>query len=327
MGDSARGQDAQDPDRFLAAGARFGARLDALDEMLEFARQRHPLAHRDIGRLVGGERPLAAVLPHGMAVDGELALPGLDVVEHRHRLGADHGQPPLAVRVEPRGEEMAAQAVGKAHVQMREVAEIVEKSGPLAAHLDRLGAGDRQDHRQIVRRQVPQRIVFGVELAKPEPVRVDVLHLAQLALVDQRLQHLEGGVEAQHMADHEDAAIVPGGLHRTLGIGDRQRDRLLDQHVLAVFDGTHGEIRVELRRQRHDDGIDIVANEKLIRLDCQAILLAGETFRAGAVGVGNGVQSAERLEGADMVAAPVSATEDCYARLHRVELDIFVAET
>ena len=52
------------------------------------------------------------------------------------------------------------------------------------------------------------------------------------------------------------------------------------------------------------------------RRDRQAILLAGKAFGAGAVGVRDRVQRAERLQGADVVAAPISATEDCDARLH-----------
>ncbi len=38
-------------------------------------------------------------------------------------------------------------------------------------------------------------------------------------------------MEAQHVADHEDAAIVPGCLDGTLGIRHGERDRLFDQHM------------------------------------------------------------------------------------------------
>lgn len=167
-----------------------------------------------------------------------------------------------------------------------------------------------------MRRQVPQRIVLGMELAKAKSVRVDVADLAEFAIVDQPLQRLEGGMETQDMADHEDAAIVLGRLHRALGVRHRQRDRLFHQQILAALSGAHGKIRMELRRQGHDDGVDIVTHEQLVGLDRQAILFAGKAFGTGPVGVGNRVQRAERLEGADMVAAPVSATEDCNARLH-----------
>lgn len=319
MDHRAGGQDAQHPDRLFAIGARLGAGFDALHEMGKLARQRHALAHRHVGRLVGGEGPLAAVLPDRVPVDGKLALPRLDIVEHGHRLGADDGQPPLAIGIEPRGEEMAAQAVRKAHMQMREVAEIVEERRPLAFDVDRLGAGDGEDHRQVVRRQIPQRVVLGMEFAEAKPVRVDVAHLAELAIVDQRLQHLERRMEAQHMADHEHAAIVLCRLHRALGVGDRQRDRLLHQHVLAACHGAHGGVGVELRGQRHDDGIDVGTVEQSVRLDRQTILLAGETFGASPIDVGNGSERAKRLEGADMVAAPVSATEDGDARLHSLK--------
>ena len=171
--------------------------------------------------------------------------------------------------------------LGKAHVEMREIAEVVEQRRALAAHLDRFAAGDRQDHRQIVRRQIPERVVFGMEFSEAEPMRMDVLDLAQFAGVDQFLQLLEGRMEAQHMADHEDALDASRRRrNRPFGIGDRQRDRLFDQHVLAVLDRPDGELGVELRRQRHDDGVDVVAREQLVGRDRQAILLAGEAFGA-----------------------------------------------
>ena len=158
-----------------------------MEKMLELARQRHTLLHRHIGRLVGGEGPLAAVLPHRMPVDGEFPLPRLDIVKHSHRLGAHHRQPALAIGIEPRRKEMAAQAVRETHVHMREIAETVEKCRSLAAHFDRRGARDGKDHRQIVRRQIPKRIVLGMELAESQPVRMDIFHLAEFAGVDQLL--------------------------------------------------------------------------------------------------------------------------------------------
>ena len=50
--------------------------------------------------------------------------------------------------------------------------------------------------------------------------------------------------------------------HGTLRVGDGQRDRLFDQHVLAVLDRPDRELGMELRRQRHDDGVDVVARDK-----------------------------------------------------------------
>ena len=58
---------------------------------------------------------------------------------------------------------------------------------------------------------------------------------------------------------------------------------------------------MELRRQRHDDGIDVVAAKQLVGGDRQAVLFAGKTLGARAVGVGDGMQGAKRLQRADMV--------------------------
>ena len=271
---------------------------------------------------------MAAVLPDRMAINGKLALPGLDVVEHGHRLGADHGEPPLAIGVEPRREQMAADIVGKMHVEMREIAQAIEQRRSLAAHLVGLGAGDGEDHRQIVRSQVPQGVVLCMELAEAQPVRVDVADLAEFAVVDERLELLEGGVEAQYVADHENPAVGLGEGHLALGILDRQRDGFLDKHVLAILHRPGRRLCMELRRQRHDDGVDIVASEQVVRRDRQAFLLAGEAFGPGGIGIRNRVKRTQALQGADVVGTPVSASEDCNARFHqRNELEDFVADT
>ena len=115
--------------------------------------------------------------------------------------------------------------------------------------------------------------------------------------------------------------------HGTLGVGDGQRDRLFDQHVLAVLDRPDRELGMELRRQRHDDGVDVVARDQFLGQDGQAILLAGKAFGAGVVGVGNRMQRAERLQGADVVAAPISATKNGDTRFHSALLGSKVAET
>ena len=205
--------------------------------MLAFARQRHRLADMHIGRLIGGEGPLPAVLPDRVAVDGELLVPALAIIEHCHRLGADNRQPPLAVRIEPRGKQMAADAARKLHVQMREIRQMIQQRRALPAHFDRLFARDREDHRQIMRRQIPQRVIFGVEFAKPKPVRVDVFDRAKLPCRNQRQQFLERWMEAQHMSHHEHAAGFPGLCHRQLCVRHCQRDRFFNQNILAAFHG------------------------------------------------------------------------------------------
>ena len=251
-----------------------------------------------------------------MAVDGKLALPRLDIVEHRHRLFAHDRQPPLAIGVEPRSEEMAAQIAGKAHVEMREIRQMIEQRRALPAHLDRVRAGDGEDHRQIVRSEIPKRVVLGVELAEAETVGVDVAHAAEFAGVDQRLQPLEAGMEAQDVTGHEHPPAGLCGFDGTRRVLDGERDRLFDQHVLAVFDRADRGLGMELRRQCHDDRVDVVAGEDVVDADGQTAMLGREAFRACGIGIRHRLKRAERLERSDMVRSPISASEDGDARFH-----------
>ncbi len=108
-----------------------------------------------------------------------------------------------------------------------------------------------------------------------------------------------------------------GDRDRPLGVADGERDRLLDQQVLAALGGADGELGVELRRQRHDDGIDVGSEMQLVGIDRQAFLLAGEALGARAIGVRNRIERVERLERANVVAAPIAATEDGDTRFHQ----------
>jgi hypothetical protein len=171
---------------------------------------------------------------------------------------------------------MATHIVRELQVQMRKIAQMIEKCGPLPAHLERRGAGQCQDHRKIMRREIPQRIVLSVELAKAKAVRMNITHLAKLARLHQFEKLLKSRMETQHMADHEHTAIVARRLHFGFRIGNRQRDRLFNQHILAVGDGADRKISMILRRQRQNDGIHILAREKILDLDMQHAMLRRE---------------------------------------------------
>ena len=114
---------------------------------------------------------------------------------------------------------------------------------------------------------------------------MDVFDIAQLAGADQLFELFESRVETQHMADHENALVLACGGDGAFGIGDRQCNRLFNQYVLASFNGLDRHVRVILRRQRHHDGIYVVARKQIVRLHSQTIMLDRETFRASGVHV------------------------------------------
>ena len=68
--------------------------------------------------------------------------------------------------------------------------------------------------------------------------------------------------EAQHEPDHEEAATPLRRGHDRVGVLERQRDRLLEQDVLAGGEGRLGPLAVQRRRQADVDGVDLRVPER-----------------------------------------------------------------
>ena len=92
----------------------------------------------------------------------------------------------------------------------------------------------RSTHRDVVRAEAPQRVLVGAQLAEVEPVAVDVVDVAELAGVGDLLQlaRRPGGTRAGGRPSGSGPARSAAATH-ALGVGDRLRERLLDEAVLA----------------------------------------------------------------------------------------------
>ena len=119
----------------------------------------------------------------------KLALPRLAVVEHRHRVAADHDQLLLLERMQPRHEDVRALAAREEQVRSGHVGDLlVEVVAADGLYRFRLLADQRQDHRQVVRREAPQDVLFAPDLPEIEAVRIEILEPPQRALAHQFLQ-------------------------------------------------------------------------------------------------------------------------------------------
>ncbi len=125
--------------------------------------------------------------------------------------------------------------------------EIVDPAAAFALHrqigIDRLRPSEQHQHlvQQVRAKVVPQAaagsFLFAPAIAHLRPVAVEMRmafgHLAQRALGQQRLQGEEIRIEAPVLEHRGDApGIARGGQHR-FRFGHVQRERLVDQHVLA----------------------------------------------------------------------------------------------
>jgi hypothetical protein len=73
----------------------------------------------------------------------------------------------------------------------------------------------------------------------------------------------ELGEERKHVGHHQQLAARPGCRHHRVGVAGRQRDRLLDQHVLARLERPNGEPGVLVVRHAEVDQFDAGVGEQL----------------------------------------------------------------
>ena len=67
----------------------------------------------------------------------------------------------------------------------------------------------------------------------------------------------ELGEEREHVPDHQQLPARPRGGHHRVGLGGRQRDRLLDQHMLARLERADGESGVLVVGDAEVDEVDL----------------------------------------------------------------------
>ena len=72
------------------------------------------------------------------------------------------------------------------------------------------------------------------------------------------------GPEAQDVGNHHGAPGARGGINYALTIGEGQRQRLLAEDVLAVFDGAHGGSRMLRRGQADADRVNPVVIQDVV---------------------------------------------------------------
>ena len=148
--------------------------------------------------------------------------------------------------------------------------------------LEGLLAGKPQNHRHVVRAERPERVLVLAVLAEVQPVRVDVVHVAELAGARQLAELLDARVILEQVADHQDAVGCPRGLDEGLRLRSRARQRLLDEAVLPGFEHPGGELRVGRHRRGDHHGVERVVGEQLVERACGARRREGRPQRSSA---------------------------------------------
>ncbi len=108
-----------------------------------------------------------------------------------------------------------------------------------------------------MRAEVPQHVDVGLHQPEVDPHRVDVLDVAELAAQHQLADLEHRRRVAVGVVAHQHQAPLVGRGHELLALGQRGRQRLLDQHVLARFERSQHDLGVGGGRRGHGHGHDL----------------------------------------------------------------------
>ena len=184
---------------------------------------------------------------------------------------------------------------------------------PLARDLDQRLAEPVQQDREVVRGEVEDDAVLLVE-AEVHARGGDEVDLAELVALDQVADLVDRGAVEEGVAGHQHQAALLGErdqLRRLLG-GAGQR--LLDQHVLAGFQGAADEREVGVGRGGDRHGLDPRVGQRGVEvaLDPDAGMTAAEVFDPALVELAEAHQAelGPLDHVADDVRAPVAVADD-----------------
>ena len=133
------------------------------------------------------------------------------------------------------------------------------------ARLDRLLAREAKHDRDVVRAERPQGVLVRPQLAQVQPVRVDVVDVAELARLGDLLQLLDARVVLEQVSDHQHPAGVARGVRNLLGLGRGLREGLLHEAVLARLEHACRQLGMARHVRGHDDRVEIGVGEQLVQ--------------------------------------------------------------
>ena len=145
-------------------------------------------------------------------------------------------------------------------------------------------------------------------------MRVDVVDLAELARVRDRLELLDAGVVDEQVADHQDPAGLPRRRDRALGVGDVVGERLLDEAVLAGAQHALRQRPVGRDRRGQHDRVELRVAQEVVELGREAGAREGRrpalARRLRAVAAPRELAAGDRGEVAREVGPPVAEADD-----------------
>jgi len=126
--------------------------------------------------------------------------------------------------------------------------------------------------------------------AASNPKAAGVIDFAEVAAFDECAGHLGVAIEAKILRDHEDAFHLARGIDDLKGVPGICGHRLLEEDVLAGFQGVNGDLGVEMIGDCDGDGVDVRLVEQfaIIRIAARDAKTFGGFFCALRIAFGYG---------------------------------------
>ena len=118
-------------------------------------------------------------------------------------------------------------------------------------------ADDVVHDREIVRREIPDDADVVLKQSEVDASRIEVVERAERARFDDLPNLPDRAVEEEGVVHHDLQVLAVGQLDQLLRLLRRRRERLLDEHVLAVLERRLGQLVMGPDRRHDRDGVDV----------------------------------------------------------------------
>ena len=218
-----------------------------------------------VGQLVLAEGRGRRLEVHAVVVDADRLVRGGVVIGH-HALAARHQHVAHLARREPRDLDVRGGAALEQEREERGLGHVgLEHGAGRGGDLHDLLLEPVAQDREVVRREVADHAV-GLVLAEVHPRRGDEVDLAELVLLDQLADLVDGRAVEERVARHQHEPALLGQLDELDRVVGRRGQRLLDQHVLAGLQRALGDRIVRAGRSGDDHRVDVVAREHVVEV-------------------------------------------------------------
>jgi hypothetical protein len=168
---------------------------------------------------------------------------------------------------------------------------------------------EREDDGDIVRSQAPEHVLLTADRPQIHPVGLEAQEATDRAGCDEVPERRNGRVILEDMADHEPSVEAPCQGGQLLGLPEIERERLLDEDMLAGQQGARGEVVMGRRLGGDRDRLDRRLGQNLLEGQGSAAVSGRDRLDRLGMVVGDGSEAAQFGKAADQVLPPGAAAD------------------